>query len=306
MIYTVTLNPSLDYVIQAEELKLGKINRAISEAVYPGGKGINVSVVLANLGIKSKTLGFVAGFTGEELEKRLKQAGCMTEFIRLKEGMTRINVKIHSAVESEINGQGPVILEEAVKELLENIDCLQKGDILILAGSIPGTLSENIYEKIMQRMEGKGIRIIVDATKKLLLHTLKYHPFLIKPNHQELGELFGVTLTAEEEIITYAGQLQKMGAVNVLISMAEKGAILLAEDGMVYKHTCPKGNVVNSVGAGDSMVAGFLAGYLNTNNYEKALQLGIAAGSATAFLPWLAGKEEIVKLLQQPQEAYGL
>lgn len=306
MIYTVTFNPSLDYVIQTENLRLGEISRTTSEAVYPGGKGINVSVVLANLGVNSRTLGFVAGFTEEELEKRLNKSGCMTEFIRLEEGMTRINVKIHSDVESEINGRGPAIQEQALKALFEKMDRLQREDILVLAGSLPGTLAEDIYEKIMQRLSGRGIKIVVDATKNLLLNVLKYHPFLIKPNHQELGELFGVTLTEEADIIVYAGRLQKMGAVNVLISMAENGAILLTEDGTVYKKASPKGKVINSVGAGDSMVAGFLAGYLNTKDYEKALQLGIAAGSATAFLPWLAGKEEIVKLLQQPQEEYGL
>lgn len=306
MIYTVTFNPSLDYVIQTEHLRMGEINRTTSEAVYPGGKGNNVSVVLANLGVKSKTLGFVAGFTGEELEKRLKESGCVTEFIHLKEGMTRINVKIHSDTESEINGQGPAIPEEAVEALFEKVDRLQREDILVLAGSIPGVLSEEIYEKIMERLAGRGIKIVVDAAGNLLLNALKYHPFLIKPNQCELGELFGVTLSKETEIIAYAGRLQKMGAVNVLVSMAENGAILLTEDGTVYKKTPPEGTVVNSVGAGDSMVAGFLAGYLNTKDYEKALQLGIAAGSATAFLPWLAGKEEIVRHLQQPLEAYGL
>lgn len=306
MIYTVTFNPSLDYVIQIDNLTLGEINRTTYEAVYPGGKGNNVSVVLANLGMKSRALGFVAGFTGDALEKMLTDFGCTTDFIRLKEGMTRINVKINSNEESEINGQGPEITAEAIEELFQKLDQLQAGDVLVLAGSIPNTLPEDIYERIMERLEGREIRIVVDATKDLLRNVLKYHPFLIKPNNHELGELFGVTLTREEDIVAYARKLQEMGAVNVLISMAGDGALLLTEDGDVYRKTPPKGEVVNSVGAGDSMVAGFLTGYLNTNDYEKALQLGIAAGSASAFLFWLAEREDVVKFLQQPPEEYGL
>lgn len=306
MIYTVTFNPSLDYVIQIDNLTLGEINRTTYEAVYPGGKGNNVSVVLANLGMKSRALGFVAGFTGDALEKMLTDFGCTTDFIRLKEGMTRINVKINSNEESEINGQGPEITAEAIEELFQKLDQLQAGDVLVLAGSIPNTLPEDIYERIMERLEEREIRIVVDATKDLLRNVLKYHPFLIKPNNHELGELFGVTLTREEDIIAYARKLQEMGAVNVLISMAGDGALLLTEDGDVYRKTPPKGKVVNSVGAGDSMVAGFLTGYLNTNDYEKALQLGIAAGSASAFLFWLAEREDVVKFLQQPPEEYGL
>ena len=220
--------------------------------------------------------------------------------------MTRINVKINASEESEINGQGPEITAEAIRELFEKLEQIQEGDILVLAGSIPNTLPEDIYERILERLAGRKIQIVVDATKDLLLNVLKYHPFLIKPNNHELEELFGVTLKQEEDIIVYARKLQEMGAVNVLISMAGDGALLLTEDGKVYRKMPPKGNVVNSVGAGDSMVAGFLTGYLNTNNYEKALQLGIAAGSASAFLSWLAGKDEIVKLLQQPPEEYGL
>lgn len=306
MIYTVTFNPSLDYVVQIENLTLGEVNRTSCEAIYPGGKGNNVSVVLANLGMKSRALGFIAGFTGDALEKMLTDFGCTTDFIRLKEGMTRINVKINASEESEINGQGPEITAEAIRELFEKLEQIQEGDILVLAGSIPNTLPEDIYERIMERLAGRKIHIVVDATKDLLLNVLKYHPFLIKPNSHELEELFGVTLKQEEDIIVYARKLQEMGAVNVLISMAGDGALLLTEDGKVYRKMPPKGNVVNSVGAGDSMVAGFLTGYLNTNNYEKALQLGIAAGSASAFLSWLAGKDEIVKLLQQPPEEYGL
>lgn len=304
MIYTVTFNPSLDYVIQVDHLSLGKINRTTSENVYPGGKGNNVSVILSNLGLESSALGFVAGFTGESLEMMLKEYGCSTDFIHLAEGLTRINVKIKSDSESEINGQGPVITEEALNQLYEKLDCLTDEDVLVLAGSIPNTLPEDIYEVIMKRLEGKGVRIAVDATKDLLMNVLKYHPFLIKPNNHELGEMFGVTLTSDEEIVCYAKKLQEMGARNVLISMAGDGAILVTEDGTIEKELPPKGTVVNSVGAGDSMVAGFLTGYLNTGDYHKALNLGTATGSATAFTSWLATREQIVALLKEPAEEY--
>ena len=306
MIYTVTFNPSLDYVVQAEQLVPGEINRTTSEAVYPGGKGVNVSVILSNLGLESTAFGFTAGFTGKALQEMLLEFGAKTDFIPLADGQTRINVKINAGQETEINGQGPKITETAIQELFEKLKSLKAGDVLVLAGSIPSTLPENIYEWILMCLKDKDVKVVVDATKDLLLNVLKYHPFLIKPNNHELEELFGVTLKQEEDIIVYARKLQEMGAVNVLISMAGDGALLLTEDGKVYRKMPPKGNVVNSVGAGDSMVAGFLTGYLNTNNYEKALQLGIAAGSASAFLSWLAGKDEIVKLLQQPPEEYGL
>ena len=275
MIYTVTFNPSLDYVIQVDDLTLGRVNRTTKEAIFPGGKGVNVSVILSNLGIKSKALGFIAGFTGKQLEKMLTDFGCYTDFIELKEGLTRINVKVNSNEESEINGQGPDISDAAIAELFEKLDCLKNGDILVLAGSIPNTLPEDIYESIMERLQTKGVRIVVDATKDLLLNVLKYHPFLIKPNNHELGEMFGVILKTDEDIITYAKKLQEKGARNVLISMAGDGAILITEDGEIHKGLPPKGEVVNSVGAGDSMVAGFLTGYLNTGDYEKAFKLGI-------------------------------
>lgn len=306
MIYTVTFNPSLDYVIQVENLTLGAVNRTAKEAVFPGGKGVNVSVVLSNLGILSTALGFTAGFTGEQLKRMLTEFGCDTDFIELKEGMTRINVKINSNEESEINGQGPDIGSEEIEQLFEKLDHLTEGDILVLAGSIPNTLPENIYEAIMERLQKKNIRIVVDATKDLLLNVLKYHPFLIKPNNHELGEMFGVELHSDEEIIAYAKKLQERGARNVLISMAGDGAILVTEAGVIYKSLPPKGKVVNSVGAGDSMVAGFLTGFLNTGDYEKAFRLGIATGSATAFLAWLAEKEDVVKLLDEPKENFGL
>lgn len=271
-----------------------------------GGKGNNVSVILSNLGHSSKALGFTAGFTGEALENMLKEFGCDTAFIRLPEGSTRINVKINAGEETEINGQGPVITEEAQSALFEQLDALKEEDILVLAGSIPNTLPSDIYERILEHLQGRGIHFVVDATKELLLKVLKYHPFLIKPNNHELGEMFGVTLKTRDEIVTYAKKLQKMGAENVLVSMAGDGAILLTEDGIIYKAKPPKGKVLNSVGAGDSMVAGFLTGYLNTGEYEKAFRLGVVTGSATAFQYWLATKEDIVALMEDKPETYGL
>lgn len=306
MIYTVTFNPSLDYVIQVDKLVPGEINRTTHEAVYPGGKGNNVSVILSNLGHSSKALGFTAGFAGEALENMLKEFGCDTAFIRLPEGSTRINVKINAGEETEINGQGPVITEEAQSALFEQLDALKEEDILVLAGSIPNTLPSDIYERILEHLQGRGIHFVVDATKELLLKVLKYHPFLIKPNNHELGEMFGVTLKTRDEIVTYAKKLQEMGAENVLVSMAGDGAILLTEDGIIYKAKPPKGKVLNSVGAGDSMVAGFLTGYLNTGEYEKAFRLGVVTGSATAFQYWLATKEDIVALMEDKPETYGL
>lgn len=306
MIYTVTFNPSLDYVIQVDKLVPGEINRTTHEAVYPGGKGNNVSVILSNLGHSSKALGFTAGFTGEALENMLKEFGCDTAFIRLPEGSTRINVKINAGEETEINGQGPVITEEAQQALFEQLDALKEEDILVLAGSIPNTLPSDIYERILEHLQGRGIHFVVDATKDLLLKVLKYHPFLIKPNNHELGEMFGVTLKTRDEIVTYAKKLQEMGAENVLVSMAGDGAILLTEDGVIYEAKPPKGKVLNSVGAGDSMVAGFLTGYLNTGEYEKAFRLGVVTGSATAFQYWLATKEDIVALMEDKPETYGL
>ena len=296
----------MDYVIQVDKLVPGEINRTTHEAVYPGGKGNNVSVILSNLGHSSKALGFTAGFTGEALENMLKEFGCDTAFIRLPEGSTRINVKINAGEETEINGQGPVITEEAQQALFEQLDALKKEDILVLAGSIPNTLPSDIYERILEHLQGRGIHFVVDATKELLLKVLKYHPFLIKPNNHELGEMFGVTLKTRDEIVTYAKKLQEMGAENVLVSMAGDGAILLTEDGIIYKAKPPKGKVLNSVGAGDSMVAGFLTGYLNTGEYEKAFRLGVVTGSATAFQYWLATKEDIVALMEDKPETYGL
>mgnify|MGYP000686061733 CR=1 FL=1 len=301
MIYTVTFNPSLDYVIQVDDLTLGEVNRTTSEKIYPGGKGNNVSVILSNLGHKSKALGFKAGFTGEQMETMLEEFGCYTDFIPLEEGLTRINVKVKSNEESEINGQGPVITEEAIQALYEKLDKLEEGDVLILAGSIPNTLPEDIYERILERLSGTEIRFVVDATKDLLLKVMKYHPFLIKPNNHEM---FNVELKRKEDIIIYAKKLQALGAQHVLVSMAGDGAILVTKDGKVYETMPPKGKVVNSVGAGDSMVAGFITGYLNTKDMEKAFRLGVAAGSASAFCSWLATRDEIVALLGEPAEVY--
>ena len=297
MIYTVTFNPSLDYIVKLDVFKPGEVNRTKTELLYCGGKGINVSIVLKNLGFTSKALGFIAGFTGKEIENRLNTLGCESDFIELTNGLSRINVKVKAEEESEINGQGPLIDEAALTALFSQLDTLTAGDTLVLAGSIPNTLPSDIYEKIMAHLMDKDIHIIVDATCSLLLNVLKYKPFLIKPNNHELGEMFGVTLKSDEEIITYAKKLQDLGAQNVLISMAGAGAILLTSNKDVYKSQAPKGTVINSVGAGDSMVAGFLAGYLESGDLQKAFKMGVATGSASAFSEELATKDEVEKLL---------
>lgn len=299
MIYTVTFNPSLDYIVRLDSFTAGEINRVNYEQVLGGGKGINVSIVLGNLGHESTALGFTAGFTGEEIKRQLDGFGVKHDFVQLPEGFTRINVKVKADKETEINGQGPDISEAKREELFEKLDTLAEGDTLVLAGSIPKTLPDDIYEKIMARLEGRGIRIIVDAEKKLLLNVLKYHPFLIKPNNHELGDMFGVKLTTDEEIITYAKKLQEKGAQNVLISMAGDGAILLTADGKHYKSPAPKGKLVNSVGAGDSMVAGFITGYTESKgDFETAFHMGVATGSASAFSENLATRPEVEALLK--------
>ena len=296
MVYTVTFNPAIDYVVHTGEMTLGAVNRSVSEEMYFGGKGINVSLVLKELGIKSAALGFTAGFTGEAIEKGVAAMGVETDFVRLEKGNSRINVKIKSAQETELNGQGPDISAEALEKLFEKLDKLQDGDTLILAGSIPGSMPEDVYERILERLSGKNIKAVVDATKDLLLNVLKYKPFLIKPNNHELGEMFGVELKTKEEIEHYARKLQEMGAKNVLISMAGDGALLVDETGKVHSCGVCKGTVKNSVGAGDSMVAGFVAGSHN-GDYEYALKLGTASGGATAFSDGLAVKEKITELL---------
>ncbi len=297
MIYTVTFSPSLDYIVTVEKLTLGRVNRTENEIIFPGGKGINVSIVLKNLGVESTVLGFIAGFTGEKIRKELSALGCKDAFIEIEHGWSRINMKVRSDEESEINGQGPVIDAQAIKELYAQLDKLEEDDILVLAGSIPNTMPSTVYSDIMEYLEGRKVNIVVDATKDLLVNVLKYHPFLIKPNNHELEEIFGTQLKSNEEIIQYAKELQKIGARNVLVSMAGDGAILVAEDGNVYESEAPKGEVVNSVGAGDSMVAGFVAGYLATEDYKQAFKMGIAAGSASAFSEGLAKKEEVEAIL---------
>ena len=264
MIYTVTFNPSIDYIVRLENFTVGEINRVNYEQILPGGKGINVSIVLKNLGHDSTALGFLAGFTGVAMQQMLHSFGVTDDFVRLDEGFSRINVKIKAESETEINGQGPVITEEAQRALFAKLDRLTSGDTLVLAGSIPNTLPDDIYERIMEHLEGRGIRIVVDATKNLLRRVLKYRPFLIKPNNHELGEMFGVELKTDDDIIFHAKKLQEEGATNVLISMAGDGAILLTSEGVFYRSAAPKGTLVNSVGAGDSMVAGFLAGFMES------------------------------------------
>ena len=270
MIYTVTFNPSLDYIVSVDNFTLGRVNRTRKEIIYPGGKGINVSMVLQNLGYQSCALGFMAGFTGREIARLLEVNGVESDFIHVDEGLSRINVKLRSNEESEINGQGPAIKKRDIALLYEKLDRIQDGDILVLAGSIPEVMPDDIYMDIMRYLQTKDVRIVVDATKDLLVNVLPYHPFLIKPNNHELGEIFGVELKTTEEIVTYAKKLQEKGARNVLISMAGDGAILLTEDGQIFQSLPPKGKVLNSVGAGDSMVAGFLAGYLENQDYEYA------------------------------------
>jgi 1-phosphofructokinase len=299
MIYTITFNPALDYIVRVEDFKLGEVNRTSYEEVYAGGKGINVSIVLENLGVENKALGYIAGFTGDEIERKVKSFGCKTDFIKLKSGMSRINVKLKSNEESEINGQGPNITDDDLEELYEKLDLLNKGDILVLAGSIPVTLPKNIYEIIMNRLSHKGIRFIVDATGELLLNVLKYEPFLIKPNHYELADLFNATIKTEEDIIIYAKKLREMGARNVLISRAGDGAIFITENNDVIKSEVPNGKLINSVGAGDSMVGGFIAGYLKSESLEEAFKMGVATGSASAFSEALATKEKVYELLSQ-------
>ena len=299
MIYTVTFNPAIDYVVELVSFNIGEVNRTTREYMNLGGKGVNVSRVLTNLEIPNTALGFVAGFTGEALRTGLGEMGVKTDFIKLKEGNTRINVNIKGISETDINARGPEISDEAIEELFNKLDNLKDSDILVLAGSIPASLPSDMYERIMSRLYGKGIRFVVDATKDLLMKSLKYEPFLIKPNNHELGEIFGLQLKNDDEIIYYARELKKKGAKNVLVSMAGDGAVLVDENNIAHRIGTPKGKVVNSVGAGDSMVAGFLAGYLENGDYQQALKMGTASGSASAFSEGLATKQEVMDLLNK-------
>jgi len=302
MIFTVTFNPSLDYVVGLSSFREGEVNRSEWEHIYPGGKGINVSMVLKNLDIRNIALGFVGGFTGKEIERRIKDFGCYTDFVKLKSGNSRINVKIKAGKESEINGQGPGIGKKELSQLFKKLEFIETGDMLVLAGSIPAALPEDTYENIMRLLENRGVKIVVDATGELLLRVVKYQPFLIKPNNHELGDMFGVTLTSRDDIITYGKRLQEMGVKNVLVSMAGEGALLVAEDESIHEMKPPEGVVKNSVGAGDSMVAGFIAGYLKNQDLREAFVMGVATGSASAFSETLATREEVLKLLNKIEE----
>jgi 1-phosphofructokinase len=299
MIYTVTINPSLDYTVDVEKFRTGIVNRTAAERISAGGKGINVSIVLHNLGIESVALGFTAGFTGAEIGSMLSKGGITSDFIPVKSGMSRINVKLRSDEETEINGQGPVITASDLARIFEKTDRLTDSDILVLAGSIPPTMPETVYRDIMKRMQGKKTKIVVDATNDLLRNVLQYHPFLVKPNNHELGEIFGVELRTKDDVIAYAEKFREMGARNVLVSMAGDGAVLIDENGKIYKSAAPKGKKKNSVGAGDSMVAGFIAGYLNGGSYAEAFKMGLCTGSASAFSKQLATRAQVEKLLHE-------
>jgi 1-phosphofructokinase len=299
MINTITLNPSLDYIVRVDSFKVDSLNRIEEERICAGGKGINVSIVLKNLGVENTALGYVSGFTGDEILRQIESHGVSCDFVKLKKGFSRINVKLKSDGETEINGAGPEITEEDLKVLYDKLSHLTKGDYLILSGSIPTSVPDDIYENIMNSLLDTGVEFIVDATKDLLLKVLKYKPFLIKPNHHELAEMFNVELKNDDDIIKYGKKLQEMGAKNVLISMAGDGAILIPENGEAIKREVPKGVLKNSVGAGDSMVAGFLCGYLKNKDIAEAFKMGIATGSASAFSDNLATEEEVYNLLNQ-------
>ena len=297
VIYTVTFNPSLDYIVSVKDFRPGMTNRTSSELMLAGGKGINVSIVLGNLGIKSTALGFIAGFTGDEIVRRLHNGGINSEFIKINDGISRINIKLKSIDGTEINGQGPHIDSSHIEQLMNRLRRLESGDVLVLAGSIPAGISDNIYKDIMDMLKDKGVQIVVDATSRLLTNVLEYNPFFIKPNQHELGDIFNVTLNTQEEVIPYALELKKMGAVNVCVSMGGKGAILVADDGNVYKAKAPDGILKNSVGAGDSLVAGFLSGWIEKKDYEYAFRKGVATGSASAFSERLVTNGEVNDLI---------
>lgn len=297
MICTVTFNPSLDYIVRVDDMRLGVINRTSYEQVLPGGKGINVSIVLGNLGHESRALGFLAGFTGAEIARRVREAGVNADFIEVAEGMSRINAKIKSNEETELNGQGPLITEADIEQLYARLDVLSQDDTLVISGSVPSTLPGDMYERIMERLDGRGVRIVVDAERELLTRVLPYRPFLVKPNNIELGDIYGVKLETRADVIPYARRMQQAGARNVLVSMAGEGGVLVAESGEVFDSPAAKGAVVNSVGAGDSSVAGFLAGLAETGSYETAFRMALAAGSASAFSDHLATRPEVEELM---------
>ena len=304
MIYTVTFNPSLDYIVSVDHFRTGIVNRTTEELIFPGGKGINVSMVLKNLGYESTALGFMAGFTGKEIERLLAVKDIKSDFIEVKDGISRINVKLRSDEESEINGMGPAISDEDINKLYAQLDRLKDGDVLILAGSIPSIMPESMYMDIMKYLSGKDLKIAVDATRDLLVNVLPYHPFVIKPNNHELGEIFNTELKTAEDCVPYAKKLQEKGARNVLVSLAGEGALLVSENGDIISSKPPKGHVKNSVGAGDSMVAGFMAGYLHSGDYEEAFYMGVCTGSASAFSDNLAEKSEVKELLRQFDKNY--
>ena len=297
MIYTVTFNPSLDYIVSVDDFKLGLTNRTSSELMLPGGKGINVSIVLKNLGIESTALGFSAGFTGEEIKKQIQERGITENLITVLNGQSRINIKLRGQQETEINGMGPDIEKEHIQQLLKKLSVLSTGDYLILAGSVPMKINDTIYYDILKTLDKKGIKAVVDTTGDLLLNVLKYHPFLIKPNIHELSELFSTEIKTKEEVVQYGLKLQDMGAQNVIVSMAGDGAVFICENGEIYKSEAPKGVVKNSVGAGDSMVAGFLAGFCETKDFAKAFKMGVCTGSASAFSEDLATKEQVRQVM---------
>lgn len=296
MIYTVTFNPALDYILELDKLEIGKIQKSKTELILPGGKGINVSTVLTNLEVENIALGYKAGFVGAEIERLLKNMNVKTDFIDLGEGNSRINVKISGEEETAINTNGPKISENKILELLDKLKTLNENDFLVLSGSIPSSIKDDIYEKICSIVKKQNVKIVVDATKNLLVQALKYNPFLIKPNNEELGEIFGVEIHTKEDAYVYGKKLKEMGAKNVLVSMGKTGAALIDEADQEYFLKSPEGKRVNTVGSGDSMVAGFIAGFLKYNNYNDALKMGVSAGSASALSKYLATKEEVYNL----------
>ena len=304
MIYTITFNPALDYITQVENFKIGEINRTKTETILPGGKGLNVSIVLKNLEIENTALGFIAGFTGEELIKKLEAKGVKTDFVKVEEGFTRINIKISSisgnkVEETALNGSGPQIVQKHIEELFNKLDKVTTEDVVVLSGSVPKNISKDIYREICKKLSEKGITFVVDSTQELLMSVLEYNPFLIKPNKEELEETLNCKISNKEDIVNAAKELKKLGAQNILVSLGKDGALLLTKEDKVLYSKAPKGEIVNTVGSGDSMVAGFLAGYYKTKDYEYALKTGVAAGSASAFSIELATKDDVEELLKQ-------